>query len=206
MSFLNLRPVLSFMSALLLSLHTACHMYSRHISLWLAGAPPCPVHPLAPCTPSPRAPSCPIAPPCPMHPLTPCTPSPISPRVCRPPWRPSACCPPWRPTAALSPGEGSGGGQWWVREEVVPGVHPLPALRAGRELYEVAIAVHVRSGYGSTALHLHRLMDAAHAAPPAAHAAPPAREDGNPPAPQGGLERASHGASSAACGDATPPA
>ncbi|CAI5958445.1 unnamed protein product [Closterium sp. NIES-64] len=160
------------MSALLLSLHTACHMYSRHISLWLAGAPLARA-PLAPCTPSPRAPSCPIAPPCPMHPLTPCTPSHRSLHV-------SAGHPGGQAPAAaveadgcLSPGEGSGGGQWWVREEVW-------------ELYEVAIAVHVRSGHGSTALHLHRLMDAAHAAPPAAHAAPPAREDGNPPAPQGG--------------------
>ncbi|CAI5461063.1 unnamed protein product, partial [Closterium sp. Yama58-4] len=79
-----------------------------------------------------------------------------------------------------------------------------------RELYEVAIAVHVRSGHGTTALHLHRLMEAAHpAAPathdalPATHDALPAREDDTRPAPQGGLQRASHGASH---GEAMPPA
>ncbi|CAI5503132.1 unnamed protein product, partial [Closterium sp. Naga37s-1] len=105
----------------------------------------------------------------------------------------------------------------------------LPAVEADgcpvtRELYEVAIAVHVRSGHGTTALHLHRLMDAAHpaapaahpAAPaahpaahatqPAAHATQPAREDGTRPAPQGGLQEASRGAARAAQGDATPPA
>ncbi|CAI7865410.1 unnamed protein product [Closterium sp. NIES-53] len=103
-----------------------------------------------------------------------------------------------------------------------------------RELYEVAIAVHVRSGHGTTALHLHRLMDAAHPALPAARpathdtlpacedatppacedatppacedATPPACEDATLPAPQGGLQRASHGAACAAHGEATPPA
>ncbi|CAI5504361.1 unnamed protein product [Closterium sp. Naga37s-1] len=85
-----------------------------------------------------------------------------------------------------------------------------PPLCACRELYEVAIAVHVRSGHGTTALHLHRLMDAAHpslpAARPATHGTLPACEDAAPPAPQGGLQRASHGAACAAHGDATPPA
>ncbi|GJP39552.1 hypothetical protein CLOM_g23910 [Closterium sp. NIES-68] len=64
-----------------------------------------------------------------------------------------------------------------------------------RELHEVAIAVHVRSGDGAAAMRLHRLMEAAHAALPAAHGVALAVEASSPP-----LAHASHASPSAPLG------